>query len=363
MTKEKYLEDSPAIDGAKLWDEILKAIVSAMPSQLFPLFKEVYGREYPKSTKITVLGSETTSFLENSTRPPSSTLMDIVLLVNSTDYYHLECQMKNDKEMVIRMFAYDVRFAITHTKDMDGNTGEITLYFPHSVVIYPERNNAIPEHLQCRVVFQDNSEHIYKIPTVRVQTYSLEEIRRKHLTLFIPYTVLRLRPKLRPNIGQKLTEKELTEFVEEVILVLKKELSDGYLTEREFHDYVDLFRMAADRVLAKHPQMREEVDHMVGPIIKLPSMIEDELREKLIVEYDTKYRAKYEAEYAESKAEIEEQKVEIEEQKVEIEEQKAEIEEQKVEIEEQKAELAEKDAEIQRLQELVSQLTAGKPVS
>ena len=352
MTKEKYLEDSPAIDGAKLWDEILKAIVSVMPSQLFPLFKEVYGREYPKGTKITVLGSETTSFWENGTRPSSSTLMDIALLVNSTDYYHLECQMKNDKEMVIRMFAYDVRFAISHTKTVDENTGEITLYFPRSAVIYPEQNNALPEHLQCRVVFQDNSEHIYKIPTVRIQTYSLEEIRSKHLSLFIPYTILRLRPKLRPNIGQKLTEKELTEFVEEVILVLKKELSDGYLTEREFHDYVDLFRMAADRVLAKHPQMREEVDHMVGPIIKLPSMIEDELREKLTVEY----KAKYEAEYAERKAEIEEQKAEIEEQK-------AEIEEQKAEIEEQKAELAEKDAEIQRLQELVNQLTAGKPVS
>lgn len=345
MTKEKYLEDSTAIDGTKLWDAILKSIVAGMPSQLFPLFKEVYGREYPKDASVTVLGSETTSFWENSGSPPDSTFMDLALLVNGTDYYHLECQMKNEKEMVIRMFAYDVRFAITHTKTVDENTGEITLYFPRSVVIYPEQNNALPEYLQCRVVFQDDSEHIYKIPTVKVQTYSLEEIRRKHLTLFIPYTILRLRPKLRPNIGQKLTEKELTGFVEEVILVLKKELSDGYLTEREFHDYVDLFRMAADRVLAKHPQMREEVDHMVGPIIKLPSMIEDELRAKLTVEY----KAKYEAEYAERKAEIEEQK--------------AEIEEQKAEIEEQKVELAKKDAEIQRLRELVNQLTAGKPVS
>ncbi|MDE6744625.1 MAG: hypothetical protein K2J95_12155 [Lachnospiraceae bacterium] len=42
--------------------------------------------------------------------------MDIALLVGGTDYYHLECQMKNDHEMVIRMFAYDVHFAITHTR-------------------------------------------------------------------------------------------------------------------------------------------------------------------------------------------------------------------------------------------------------
>ena len=309
MTKQQYLESPAAIDGSKLWDEILKAIISVMPSQLFPLFKEVYGREYPEGTTIIVLSSETSSFQENNAVPPRSSLMDISLLVAGTDYYHLECQMKNDKEMVIRMFAYDVRFAITHTKTVDENTGEITLYFPRSVVIYPEQNNAIPEHLQCRVVFQGNSEHIYKIPTVKVQTYSLEEIRRKHLTLFIPYTVLRLRPKLAPNIAHKLTYKELTEFVEKVILVLEEELSAGYLSERDYHNYVRLFRFAINRVLAKYPHMREEVDQMMEHAIKLPSEIWDEL----------------EGELADKKAELEDKKAEISKMKTELENKQAEI--------------------------------------
>ena len=216
---KKTMPDPATLDGTKLWDEILKAIVSAMPSQLFPLFKEVYGREYPKDTPIVVLGSETSSFQENSNERPGTTLMDIALLVAGTDYYHLECQMKNDKEMVMRMFAYDVRFAITHSKSIDQDTGEITLYFPHSVVIYPEKNDAIPDYLRCRVFFQDSSEHIYKIPTVKIQTYSLKEIKEKHLTLFIPYAILRLRPRLKADLKHPLTQKELTEFVEEVILV------------------------------------------------------------------------------------------------------------------------------------------------
>lgn len=353
MTKNKNLAEPTAIDGKKLWDMILKTIVAGMPSQLFPLFKEVYGREYPKDTKVLVLGSETSSFMEDSTNPPASTLMDISLLVAGTDYYHLECQMKNDKEMVIRMFAYDVRYAITHTKTVDENTGEITLYFPRSVVIYPEQNSAIPEHLQCRVVFQDDSEHIYKVPTVRVQTYSLEEIRRKHLTLFIPYTILRMRPKIRLNYEYKLTHKELTKFVEEAILVLKKEMSGGYLNEREFNDYVKLFWMAANKVLAKHPQMREEVNHMIGPIIKLPSMIEDELREKLTAEYKATYDAMYEAMY----------KTKFEEKEAELSKKDAEIEKKNAELGKKDAELEKKDVEIRRLQDLVSQLTAEEPVT
>ena len=322
MEKQNSISDAAAFDGIKLWDEILKAIVAAMPTQLFPLFKEVYGREYSKDTPIVVLGSETSSFSEDEEKPPTSTLMDIALLVAGTDYYHLECQMKNDNEMVIRMFAYDVRFAITHTKEVDKDTGEVTLYFPRSVVIYPEKNDALPDYLKCRVVFQDNSEHIYKVPTVKVQNYSLEEIKEKHLTLFIPYTILRLRPKLASNRKYPLTKKELTEFVEEVILVLKEEYADGYLTELEYHDYMRLFNHAVDRVLYQYPQMKEEVKQMTEPLIKLPSMIMDELE-------------------------------------AEIARQKAEIEDQKAEIAEQNTVIAEKDVEIKRLQELVAQLTAN----
>ena len=298
--------------------------------------------------------------------------MDIALLVAGTDYYHLECQMKNDSEMVIRMFAYDVRFAITHSKVLDKDSGEITLFFPHSLVIYPEKNNAIPDQLKCRVIFQDGSEHIYKIPTVRIQTYSLKEIKEKHLIMFIPYTILRLRPRLEAgrkqpsNLKEKhsltqkekhlLTQKELTEFVEEVILVLKEELSDGYLTEREYHDYVRLFRFAADRVLANYPQMRKEVDEMTEPLIKLPSMIVDELRAE--IEGQKAEIEHHKIRLADKEAEIEGQKAEIEGQKAEIEGQKAEIEGQKAEIAGQKAALKSKDDEIRRLKKLIHQLSS-----
>lgn len=37
------------ITGKNLWDEILKAVFFTRPQQLFHLFKEVYGKEYPPS--------------------------------------------------------------------------------------------------------------------------------------------------------------------------------------------------------------------------------------------------------------------------------------------------------------------------
>ena len=302
-TKEIPKKKNAVYDGRKLWDEILKAIVGTMPEQLFPLFKEVYGKEYPKGTTITLVGTETSTFLESGKNPPSSTFMDIALLVGGTDYYHLECQMKNDHEMVLRMFAYDVHFAITHTKTVDGKTGEIILRFPCSIVLYPAKDDAVPDRLQCRILFQDGSEHIYQIPTVKIQSYSLEEIREKHLTLFLPYTLLRFRPRL--ELGKKISEKELTEFIVEVILTLEKEVSAGNLTELQYRDYVRLIRNAADRVFAKHRELWKEVDNVTERLLRLPSDEYREMKEELAKqkeenakqkEENAKQAAKYEAE-------------------------------------------------------------------
>ena len=101
----------------------------------------------------------------------------------------------------------------------------------------------------------------------------------------------------------------MTEYLEEVILILEEEVSAGGLTELQYHDYVRLILHAAERVFARHRRLWEEVDKMTKPLIKLPSVEIRELEEKL---------ARQKTEIAEQKTEIAEQKTEIARQKVEI---------------------------------------------
>lgn len=120
-----------AIQGDRLWDKILKAIVDTMPNQLFPLyFREVFGKNYPSGTLIRLLTTEHSIYPDNPAKSPSSNLMDIALLVASNDYYHLECQMRNDRHMVLCMISYDLLFSLQHTASPDPSTKEIILHFP-----------------------------------------------------------------------------------------------------------------------------------------------------------------------------------------------------------------------------------------
>lgn len=271
------------IPGDKLWDEILKAIVYAMPKQLFPLIKEVYGKEYPPDTSVVFLETEHSTYLDQPDEPPSSNRMDISLLVANTDYYHIECQMENDQFMVIRMISYDLHYAIEHCTSKDARTDEIIIRFPHSMVLYPDQNSRLPESLQCRVIFQDNSEHIYRIPAIRIQSYSLEEIHRKHLNLFIPYLLLRLKPRITLK-SHPLTKKELTVFLKNIILILKDDLTNEYLTSREYDDYVNLLIRTSEHIFYHHPHFHKETVRMTRPLIYLPSMqmkdLEDKIAEK-----------------------------------------------------------------------------------
>lgn len=277
------------IIGDRLWDEILKAIVYAMPDQLFSLIREIYGKEYPPDTPIRLLSTEHSTFPDTLEKPPSSNLMDISLLIADSDFYHIECQMKNDKFMVIRMILYDIHYAIELCMSQDGSTGEITIRFPHSVVIYPDQNNNLPDKLRCRIIFQDESEHIYQIPAVRIQSYSLKKIREKHLYLFIPYLLLRLKPRLNSK-RHSFQQKELTAFMEEIIVILQDALTNGYLTRQECNDYINLLVHASRHVFYHHPDLHKEVQRMTKPLIILPSMQIAEL-EARIAEKDSQLMA------------------------------------------------------------------------
>lgn len=259
------------IIGDRLWDEILKAIVYTMPKQLFPLIREVYGKEYPPDTPIRLLNTEHSTCLDDPAHPPSSKLMDISLLVAETDYYHIECQMGNDRQMVIRMISYDLHHAIEHCISGNCANDEIILRFPHSIVLYPDQNLSLPDSLKCRVIFQDGSEHLYQIPTVKIQSYSLREIHRKHLTLFVPYLLLRLKPRIASK-KHRLTKKELTELIDDIIVILQQDLTNGYLTKQECSDYINLLIRASEHIFYHHPAYHKEVQRMTKPLIILPSM-------------------------------------------------------------------------------------------
>lgn len=290
----------------KLWDEITKTIADRMPEQLFPLFQEAFGKVYAKGTPIRLIQTEYPKPLNPTQSKPTSVYSDIALLVNESDLYHLECQMANENDMVIRMIEYDFHLALHHGIQMD-SPHVFTMYFPRSTVVYPEKNDKIPEYLTCRIIFPDESIHEYNVPTIRIQNYSLEEIKEKHLTFFLPFMLLSFRPRVRSK-KNPVTPEELTEYVNRLILILREEYSNGNISRLEYQDYVQLITLAGERVFHSQQHLAKEVIKMTQPTILLPSdfyRLSEQLEKK-----DAELEKK-DAEFAQMKAYYEQQIAEL----------------------------------------------------
>ena len=245
----------------KIWDEMIKAITERMPYQLLPLIEEVFRKKYPIGTTVKLLATEHIVPEVNKDFRYSKVIMsDITILVGDQDLYHLECQMTNDNEMILRMYEYDFHIALSHGKVIEED-GAISIKFPRSVVMYPGTSSTIPDELSCKVYMPDGSTSIFKVPTIKVQDFSLEYIREKHLTVFIPFTLLRFRPRLTSK-KNPIKENELTDFVSQLIVILNEEVKAGNLTPTGYKEYVEAINNAAKRIFANHHQQQEEVYQM-----------------------------------------------------------------------------------------------------
>lgn len=177
---------------AQLWDEIMKKETFLMPEQLLPLIKEVHGKTYERGTDIRPLATEF-SVERSDTKKITSIRADITVIVAERDIYHFECEIHNDGTMVMRMFEYDVHIALSYRKEM---SGEMVLQFPHSAVLYLQDNGNTPEELNCAIRFQDGGTYVYRVPVLKVQAYTIEEIKEKHLCVLIPFLPLRFRKRI-----------------------------------------------------------------------------------------------------------------------------------------------------------------------
>ena len=248
---------------AQLWDEILKKETFLMPEQLFPLIREIYQKSYPKDTPVKPLGTEY-SVERSDTREITSVRADVTVLVGSHDIYHFECESKNDKTMVIRMFEYDVHISLSYKES------PMSLEFPRSAVLYLQDNSNIPDELSCMIHFSDGGTYPYKVPTVKVQTYSLEEIKDRHLCILIPFLPLRFRKHLRsPKSRQEFDVDELTSFYQEIILILNEETGNGYLSENNRNVILNLLNKSLIRVFYSDERLLKEVVVMTEPILEL----------------------------------------------------------------------------------------------
>lgn len=163
------------------------------------------------------------------------------------------------------MIEYDFVIALENPQQKSGMT---EINFPNSCVLYLRdgiyvggRN--IPAKLSVRVNFPEGKYIIYKVPVLRVQDYTKEEIFQKRLLMFIPYYIMRYENQLGSIEEEHDRLNELSIEYENIRKRLQHEMSEA--EEREIYTRLaELTVKISDYVLRKSAKARERISGIMG---------------------------------------------------------------------------------------------------
>ena len=239
------------MENSTIFDDVFQTIKEKMPELVIPLINEAFGTTYALDAPI--LRGENEHHTANG-----KVITDSYLIIGSRKY-HLECQSTEDSTMILRMIEYDFAIGLEYAEKEDGF---YQIRFPHSCVLYLRGDNS-KDCMNLKLVFPDGQSVNYKVPVLRMQWYSLEELLAKNLVMLLPFYIIRYE-KLREQLEMDGTlRKELyTEYRNIERYLEKLFLQNGQ--EKSFRDMMELINRITGYIFSKSEKIKEGLGEIMG---------------------------------------------------------------------------------------------------
>ncbi len=287
------------IDQYFLWDEVFKREIELHPELVLPLIEEVFHKSYPAGIRIRLLATEyvVRRIHKGEGATLNSVYADLAVQIEKRDIYHMECQMKKDQGMVLRMLEYDFHIGLTYSTVPGGMESGMEMMLPRSVIIYLNDRDNMASEEKCIIQFADGNVMEYRVPVMKVQKYSLSMIEQKALFMLVPFLPIRFKKYLggktdEPEVKQ--VRKELTGFIRECMIMVERAKGNGTLTQLTGEDIMEFLSLTCDSLLKKEPELGKEVHEIMNPTIKLPREIAAEKVKEAMEKADEERKQAYE---------------------------------------------------------------------
>jgi hypothetical protein len=227
----------------------------------------LFGADHPINS---VVEYPTTEYISENLKKH---LLDILIVVNKTYTYHLEAQIKDDKNMAVRMFEYGHAVGF-HNKKIQENV--IHIKFPEARVIYWETTKKTPDQETLVLEFPDGTTHKYQVKTFKYLSHSIKELEEERMVILLPFYLLKLRKRvIAAKTGEKRAKLavELKDIIEKMMQSLESSEKRGLITTEDVRlisDHID--RLLSELYKNRYEEFKE-ADEMLQGALKTYSEI------------------------------------------------------------------------------------------
>ena len=234
----------------QIYDKAFKRILTLSEKTVINLINGLFDTDYPTDSKITY------NWTEHEDKELKRTLADSILTINGRDSYHIEAQMTEDEEIVFRFIEYGFGHAFKNRTFIDG--GE-RMIFPRPCILYLDegKKDKVPDEYTLIMEFENQGEFTYKVPVLRLQNFSVEELNEKKLIALLPFQLLKLRKKIQ-NIRTDENLKELQDFVmNDIIETIRKNEDVRNISHNDAHNLIELTMKLYMKIFSKYKELEE----------------------------------------------------------------------------------------------------------
>ena len=248
----------------QIYDKAFKRILTLSEKTVINLINGLFDTNYPTDSKITY------NWTEHEDKDLKRTLADSILTINGRESYHIEAQMTEDEEIVFRFIEYGFGHAYKNRTFIDG--GE-RMVFPRPCILYLDegKKDKVPDEYTLTLLFEDQGEFSYRVPLVKLQNMSIEELNEKKLIALLPFQLLKLRKKIE-NLRTEENLQELHNFVmDDIINSIYKNEAVGNISYSDALDLIELTTKLYMKIYSKYKELEDLTMRMCDQSLELIS--------------------------------------------------------------------------------------------
>ena len=259
--KTKFENRSVRRKTGKLFDNNFKFIIAEASSQaVIHLINRLFRKKYPPDTIVEVREPK-----ELTTENPKSgdlgeMFTDMVVILSHgdrKDTYLIEAQIKDDSEIMLRIFNYSVHIAMKgKTVSEDGS--RMVIDMPAPAVIYFETSKT-KNFLSIEIRFPGKKSVVYKVPAFKVLEHKASEL--EDMALLLPFHLLKIREELKKSERDSMKRKKLSEklkaHVDEVCEALRRSQENCYITDKDAAMLQERMSSMHSKLYGRYKEFRE----------------------------------------------------------------------------------------------------------
>ena len=167
------------------YDDVFRTMMVDCPQLLLPILNEIFGKNYTGSEKIVFNQNEHFINQQDGGEEKRITDSSFTVIGETEDKYIFECQAVADNTLLIRIFEYITQDALDHS-EISGNKLIVTI--PQAAILFLRSGKNTPDEMEVEIR-TPGGDVSFKIPVMKSQKYTIDEIFEKKLYFLIPFVI------------------------------------------------------------------------------------------------------------------------------------------------------------------------------